>query len=417
MRYEFLPAFKGDCFLIHGGGDDEPVLILVDGGPKGTYEDHLRPRLMELRDERGLDDSEPLVIDLVVVSHVDDDHINGVIDLFRELFDAKKAGDSPPFEVRGLWHNSFDEILGNDEVKAAAAQFGAASLAALVEEAEDQEECDAALLLQSVAQGHELRDLAGPDGLDIPLNDSFDGLIMTQNGQVTEREIGGITMTIVGPRRDELAELQMVHDKWLKEQKAKGNEITPGSMLQSLTDESAANLSSIVLLAERDGRKVLLTGDARSDFVMKGLEEIGLIDAGGTLEVDLVKMPHHGSDRNVDDDFLKRVTGPKYLFTGNGEHGNPERETFRLLAEARPDADMELYLTYEVGVIDPERKHVHEQERAKEIKREAAAKAKGKPGKKPRDEWSDEEHSLAALIATLPDNIKVIEPAGPIVEL
>ena len=48
-------------------------------------------------------------------------------------------------------------------------------------------------------------------------------------------------------------------------------------MLQSLTDESVANLSSIVLLAERDGRTALLTGDARSDFVVKGLEEIGLI--------------------------------------------------------------------------------------------------------------------------------------------
>ena len=129
---------------------------------------------------------------------------------------------------------------------------------------------------------------------------------------------------------------------------------------------------------------MLLTGDARSDFVMKGLEEIGLIDAGGTLEVDLVKMPHHGSDRNVDDDFLKRVTGPKYLFTGNGEHGNPERETFRLLAEARPDAEMELHLTYDVATIDKERRHVHEEERGKEIKRAATAKAKGKSAKAPR---------------------------------
>jgi hypothetical protein len=276
---------------------------------------------------------------------------------------------------------------------------------------------DAAMLLQSVSQGHTLRDLAGDQGLNIPLNEGFGGLILTGNDEITEREIGGIKMTIVGPRRDELAELQEVHDKWLKDQKAKGNEIKPGSMLQSLTDESAANLSSIVLLAERDGRKFLLTGDARSDFVMKGLEEIGLIEAGGTLEVEVVKMPHHGSDRNVDDDFLKRVTAPKYLFTGNGEHGNPERETFRLLAEARPDADMELYLTYDVATIDPERKHVHEQERAREIKRADAAKAKGKSSKAPRAEWSDDDHSIAALIATLPANIKVVEPAGPIVEL
>lgn len=417
MRYEFLPAFKGDCFLIHGGSDDEPVLILVDGGPQGTYEQHLRPRLIELRDERGLDDGTPLVIDLVVVSHVDDDHINGVIDLFQELFDAKRAGNAPLFEVRGLWHNSFDEILGNDEVKDATEQFGTASLAAMVEDSENQEEQDAALLLQSVSQGHTLRDLAGDQGLNIPLNDSFNGLILTRNGEVTEREVGNIKFTIIGPRRDELTELQKVHDAWLKEQKAKGNEIKPGSMLQSLSDSSPANLSSIVLLAERDGRKVLLTGDARSDFVVKGLEEIGLLSAGGTLEVDMIKMPHHGSDRNVDEDFLTRITAPAYLFTGNGEHGNPERETFRLLAEARPDAEMELFLTYDVATIDPERKHVHEHERGKEVKRAAAAEAKGKPSKKPRDEWSDADHSLAALIAELPGKITIVEPTGPIVEL
>ena len=66
MKFEFLPAFKGDCFLIHAR----------DGGKAGPHpgrrwpgrapiEQHLRPRLMELRDERGLDHFTPLVIDLV----------------------------------------------------------------------------------------------------------------------------------------------------------------------------------------------------------------------------------------------------------------------------------------------------------------------------------------------------------------
>ena len=45
MKFEFLPAFKGDCFFIHAGTDSKPVLILVDGGPGGTYQNHLRPRL------------------------------------------------------------------------------------------------------------------------------------------------------------------------------------------------------------------------------------------------------------------------------------------------------------------------------------------------------------------------------------
>jgi len=415
MKFEFLPAFKGDCFLIHGGTEQEPVLILVDGGPSGTYQQHLRKRLMALRDERGLDDFTPLVIDLVMVSHVDDDHINGILDLFREIRNRLMAGDPPLFEVRGLWHNSFDEIIGNDEVTTASAQYGAASFDALIEEADDQMDVDAALILQNVKQGHELRELAQSDELQIPINDGFDGLIQTAEGELTQREFGGITFTILGPRRSELKRLQREHDAWLRKRKAEGKPVTPGSMLQSLSDNTAANLSSIVVLAERDGRKALLTGDARSDFVLKGMEECGLIPEGGSLEVDLLKMPHHGSDRNVDEDFLKRVTAPQYLFTGNGEHGNPERATFRMLAEARPDADMELVLTYPVAKIDPQRKIVHGHDRQRELKRQAEGKPL--PPGAPRPEWSDAKHAVATLIEGFPANIKVVEPAGPIVEL
>ena len=403
MRFEFLPAFKGDCFLIHAGTDAKPCVVLVDGGPGGTYENHLRPRLMELRDQRGLDESAPLVIDLVIVSHVDDDHINGIIDLFREI----RENDPPLFEVRGLWHNSFDEIIGNKEVPLGTAQFGAASFSPLTEEATSQSEFDASLILQSIAQGHELRNLATSDELQIPINDSFDGLIMATAGSITSREIGGINFTILGPRPQELDKLRKEHDKWLKKQKAAGNEITPGSLLQTLSDTSAANLSSIVLLAERDGRQALLTGDARSDFILKGIEEIGLVPPGGKLEVDLLKMPHHGSDRNVDEEFLSRVTADEYLFTGNGEHGNPERNTVEMLRDARPGATMKLYLTYPVAEIDPEREVVHEQERQKAIKK----------GKTPEAVWSDPEHSLHALLPTLPAGMKVIEPTGPVVEL
>ena len=97
MKFEFLPAFKGDCFLIHAGTAADPFLILIDGGPGGTYKGHLRPRLMALRDDRGLGPHEPLIIDLVIVSHVDDDHIN-VGALWRWRFERADANSAPGVE-------------------------------------------------------------------------------------------------------------------------------------------------------------------------------------------------------------------------------------------------------------------------------------------------------------------------------
>lgn len=407
MRFEFLPAFQGDCFLIHAGTEAKPVLILVDGGPGGTYNGHLKPRLMEVRDERGLDDATPLVIDLVIVSHVDDDHINGIIELFRDIRTDTMNRDPPPFKVLGLWHNSFDEIIGNDEVNVATAQFGTASIAPIIAGSETHEQLDTALILQSIAQGNELRDLAKSDELQIPLNDGFGGLIKSSPGKKTTRKIGGVTFTVIAPRTPELAKLQKDHDEWLKEQKKKGKPITPGSMLQAVTDESVANLSSIVLLADDGKRKALLTGDARLDFILAGLEEIGLIPKDGTLDVDLFKLPHHGSDRNVDVPTLKRVQAKQHLFTGNGLFGNPERKTIEMLRDARPGAAMELFLTYTIGAIDPVRKTVHEQERQKKIKK----------GKAPGPVWSDAVDALATLVPKLPKTMKVIEPTGSMVEL
>ena len=53
------------------------------------------------------------------------------------------------------------------------------------------------------------------------------------------------------------------------------------------------------------------------------------------MHVDLLKVPHHGSANNLDDDFFERITADHYVFSGNGEHGNPERETLEMLFDAR----------------------------------------------------------------------------------
>ena len=411
MRFEFLPAFKGDCFLIQAGSEAAPFLILVDGGPAGTYRTHLRKRLVALRENRGLDETRPLRINLVIVSHVDDDHINGIIDLFTEIRDARRAGDLPLFEVEALWHNSFDAILGNDEVAAEIAQFGAASFAPLVAESDSPEAFDAGLILQSIQQGQDLRDLA--EALGIEINPGFDGLVRTRAGEATRRRIGGIDVTIIGPRESELRKLQKDHDKWLAKRRAAGEPVTPASLLQALTDESVANLSSIVLLVERDGQSALLTGDARSDFILSGLEESGLVDPGGSIEIGLLKMPHHGSDRNVDEDFLRRIPARRYLFSGDGEHGNPERATFEMLLAARPAAPMDWYLTYSAEEIDAERQRDHDKEREKELKKQRDGK-RIKPGQ-PRPPWDADAHAVATLVGQLPPNVRVHEPDGPVI--
>jgi beta-lactamase superfamily II metal-dependent hydrolase len=171
-------------------------------------------------------------------------------------------------------------------------------------------------------------------------------------------------------------------------------------VLSAYVDRSVPNLSSIVVLAESGDKSMLLTGDARGDKVLKGLQLVGRLDPGktSTMEVDLLKVPHHGSANNLDDDFFERIIAKHYVFSGNGEHGNPERDALEMLLKARgEDADYAIHLTYPIEEIDVARKDDWKKEQDKEKKKKLK-----NPNKVVRPNWSAAKHSLASLLAKHP---------------
>jgi hypothetical protein len=413
-------ARKGDCLLLHYGTEDKPGLALIDGGPKQVYDPHLKPRLMEIREARELEDEQPLRVDLLMVSHVDDDHIQGILDLTREL--DEQAG-APLVTIARLWHNSFDEVIGKDPkelTQKVTAQFGAAALegefdedaAAALDHDDPAAAADTMKVLASIPQGHRLR--LDAEALEIAPNPEFDGkLILAAPQPITLPR--GLSLTVAGPLRPELKALQKKHDEWLKALKEKG--MSPKEALAAYVDRSVANLSSLVVLAEVDGKTMLLTGDARGDKVLEGLEEVGLLKAGKTLHVDLLKVPHHGSSNNVESDFFDRITADHYVFSGDGEHGNPERETLEMLLDARGAAPFTLHFTYPVDEVDAGRKEDWEKEQAKEVAANKKRKAEGKPPKKVRGDWSPARQSIASLLKKQPlsagQTLEVVPKAKP----
>jgi hypothetical protein len=351
-----------------------------------------------------------------MVSHVDDDHIQGILDLTREL---RAAAGVPFVRVVRLWHNSFDQIIDKDPAELTAgiaAQFGAASLAgglpegATVDVDDEQTEevvVSAIKVLASIPQGHRLR--LDAEALQIQRNPEFgEKLILAAAGDVALTN--GLTFVVAGPMKPEVKALQKDHDKWLKAVKAKG--LTPEEALAAYVDKSVSNLSSLVVLAQAGGKTMLLTGDARGDKVLKGLELAGKLKPKGKLHVDVLKVPHHGSANNLELAFFERITADHYVFSGDGEHGNPEREALEMLLDARGAASFTIHLTYPIAEIDPERKKDWEKEQARE-----KAKKKKKPATKVRPNWSAPKHSLAALFAKRPlgpgQALRVVPAAKP----
>src|SRR5262245_52696549 len=108
---DVIRARKGDCLILHYGSPDDPRLVLIDGGPKSVYMPHLKPRLLQIKKDRGLGNDEPLPVELLMVSHVDDDHIHGILDLTIEMITASLEQEAQFVEVFNLWHNSFENII------------------------------------------------------------------------------------------------------------------------------------------------------------------------------------------------------------------------------------------------------------------------------------------------------------------
>jgi len=383
-------ARKGDCLIVHYGSKDEPGLVLIDGGPSQVYKPHLEPRLEQIRKARGLGNNESLPVDLMMVSHIDDDHINGILELTKELVEAKASQQPLPLKIRSFWHNTFDDIIGNtpDELVASVkASFGAASLSG--EPDTEGLDPDAARVLASVGQGFRLRDDAR--NLQLRINPQFGEKLVIAEKNGAPIDIGkGLKITVAGPMKAELIKLQKDHDAFLKKNEA---DKKTKKALASFTDTSVANLSSLVLLAEVSKKSMLLTGDARGDKILEGLELAGLLKKG-KMHVNILKMPHHGSDRNIDRVFFQRVTADHYVFSGNGEHGNPERETLQMLLDENGDNEFTIHLTYPIDEIDIGREADWKKEQQKE-----KTKKKDKPTTKVRENWSPKKHSLTSFFA------------------
>jgi len=331
LALEVLRAEHGDCLLLTYGRD----LVLIDGGPPGVYDATLKPRLQELIGER----DEPLFLRMVMVSHIDDDHIVGLADMFSEARERKEEQRGPAeWRTGELWLNAFGALTGAGRSAGASGIHGAA-MEALVDAAPGaQSEAVAA----SVANGIALQQDA--IGLGVEINKSFGGGLVQVGGDSATIEVApDLTFTVIAPAEERLTKLQEKWEAWVR------NHPRADAQTAANLDRSVFNLSSIVVLARSGGRSLLLTGDAGSDDMLAGLEAAGLLtDAGPPLAVDVLKLPHHGSIRNVDAVFFERVRARNYVISANGRDGNPDDATLALLCDARRNDEepWTLWLTY-----------------------------------------------------------------------
>lgn len=300
MDIHFLPARFGDAILVDWTSNGTKRRLLIDGGTKGTRHD-IRRVLAD-----GLTE-----LELTVVSHIDRDHIEGLLSMLEE--------PAPGFTTRDFWFNGFGHLPQPDDDDEA---FGAVQ----------GERLSAALLAKGVPWNTDFQGAAVkvPDTGDLPTIDLE----------------GDMRITLLGPTHANLAELL---PKW--EDEVRNANLDPGFGLQEndaepepgdesfdavdipdvpalanlpFTDDSSeANRSSIAFIAEHDDKKVLFAGDACVETLLAGLERFA---PGEVVELDLVKIPHHGSPHNVSKELIDKVDCKRWVYSSNGSIFNHPKD-------------------------------------------------------------------------------------------
>lgn len=319
FRIEMLPAMHGDSIWIEYGDGGATHRVLIDGGPVPTYK-FLEQRIGKVPgDER--------FFELVALTHVDADHVEGLVRLFAEK--------PLPFTVDKVIFNGWRQMEKSHGL-----------LGAL------QGEFLSALLVDRTPNAWD------PDAAP---------WVVLSKGELPVIELpGGMRLTLLSPSPDKLKAMAA---EWKKSIAKEGFE--PGDLekawealasrkkflpkkgllgaapnldtllaAQFKIDAAKANGSSLAFLAEFGGKSALLLGDAHPDVVAASVKRLLKKRKLKKLPVGAVKVAHHGSKNNTNEDLLSVISSPTYLISTNGAQFNhPDKACIaRIIKFGKPNS-------------------------------------------------------------------------------
>jgi beta-lactamase superfamily II metal-dependent hydrolase len=314
---EMLPAGNGDSLWIsYGGAADRHLLI--DCGY--TSAEKVAAQRVKASDR----------VELFILTHIDGDHISGAIPLFSDPDIAVRFAD--------VWFNGWKQLRG----------FLGAEQADTFSKLLDRDD----------------RPFRW-NGADRP-DDPPEAIVTDGTAHPEFRLSGGMKLTVLSPTG---AGLQKLAQKWpaaLRElepptamlgRRSRPEPVAEPELLdldelartRPPKDPSAANQSSIAVLAEFADRAVLLTGDAHANVLAGSIRSLqrnrGL--AGQRLRLDALKVSHHGSANATTKELLDLLDCHNYLIStdGGGGHYHPDRPAIARLIKWGGESP-KLYFNY-----------------------------------------------------------------------
>lgn len=330
MIVKVLQAGHGDALIIEIACENSKTFrILIDGGPLKCFQKNNGPIKGPGPLRKELDSLlyKGEHFDLTILTHVDDDHIGGLLKACECEKYRKIIMNEVWFNSGRLIANMLGDCMNSGDL--------------------DEEITMCTSRLTSIAQGVSFDDIVNEHIV------KKRKLIMAGD----KVEFGGITIWVLSPTEDQLRTLL---EKWEREK--------PDSLTSSVSndysntleelrkgdkefveDSSIHNASSISILIEGGGKKALFLGDALPSTICKSLNALGY-SKEDPLEVSLCKLSHHGSKANTNYEFLSMIKCDKFIISTDGlRHGLPNKVTLGRIIASSPES--EILFNYP-GLID-----------------------------------------------------------------
>ena len=346
LNIEIFPASFGDAILVRCESDCGTVNMLIDGGVGATYEEHLAARLQGLH-------SRGEKLDVVVVTHIDGDHIGGVLGLLS----ANGPARAPRvIDICDVWHNGYRHLNLNgrapseSEKKKVLSQVSNAQLGPRKEgeiSVKHAQTLATLITKYGYAWNKAFGGKAAVSGQKVSLAPGIDITLLSPGPQNLDRlayvwRKGLVAMGVSHEAVDcsefesafEMEVPRLDADADTPDMNISASTITdPPSPSTFIEDTSITNGSSIAFLLECFGLRTLFLGDSWPGVVADQLE---LLHPGQSCQrVDLVKVSHHGSRHNTSPALLDRLKARHYVISTDGaKHDHPDMGALLWIADA-----------------------------------------------------------------------------------
>ena len=360
------PAANGDAFLIKLDSP-RPFTILIDGGYASTFNNYILADLKDLA-------SESRCLDLVVATHIDSDHISGLITFFKQNGHSKTPQIIP---VKHVWHNSVRSLES-----AVSSDIDNGDLELLTEikrrgfPAPSDVEKETSEI--SAKQGSSLAALLFSGEYHWNMGNGHKSINCDETPSL---DLEDVQLQIISPQ---LNRLEQLHNWWIRELKRYGfagelgdNELfddafeflcadkrlqlgnnTPTEISATNShslgdvykaDTSETNASSIAFIANIGHTRLLFLGDALTEDIEVKLKELAKTKT--SLVFDAIKISHHGSLHSTSPSLLELIDAPVFLISTNGKkHSHPDIEVLKAIVDRPCKFSRTLYFNYSTPV-------------------------------------------------------------------